>query len=233
MININKYYEKFKPMVYSIAKKFLWVDSIRDNYYDDLIAEGELGLLTALNRFNEEQVNKPSSYIYPYIRGYMHHFVKSYIFSQPSNQISLDKINDDTSPDGNENNPYDYILGSYDPEICDLNNVDDLIKFFLSWLKSSRSFEISNVIKNNLIKNIDKTRDILNLKVSGKSFLEISSILSISKRSIYSTIGYIHMCLEDLNFMFADNLSWLIILFRPKYWWKKVEVCIRYDCDYI
>ena len=205
MINIEKYYEQFKPMVHAIAKKFLWIDAIRDNYYEDLISEGELGLLTALNRFNEEQVNKPSSYIYPYIRGYMHHFVKSYIFSQPCNQLSLDIVCEDNSDDKNTSSNYDYLLGEYDPEYCDLNNVSSLIKMFLAWLKSTRSFHISNVIKNNIINNIDQIQKMLDLKVLGKSLLQISKELKVPKNSLYSNLGYIHMCLEDMNFLQAER----------------------------
>ena len=199
-MNIEELYEQYKPMVISAAKKFYWVDSLRDRHYEDLIAEGELGLIIALNKLDGSRVTSPSSYVYPYILGYMHRYVNSYIFSMPHNTVSLD------SPVGEEDMCYADVISDDVPEYSELNTVEDIINVFYKWVNSSISSEkLTPTIRKNLNKNKETIRRTLELKSKGVSTHDIEYLYGVPKTSVNKNLGYIHMCLEQLHFIWAEN----------------------------
>lgn len=57
--------------------------------YDDLYSEGALGLITAVDRYDETRGNRLSAITVPYIRGFMAHLVNR-VHTREGNELGVD-----------------------------------------------------------------------------------------------------------------------------------------------
>lgn len=160
-------FEKYRPLIVSIATKMINYCKGTSLEINDLIQEGMLGLNIAINRFNN---NKETSF-YTYAKKCIESKMISLVIA--SRRLKHKFLNDSISIEYSSN----------DGEIINLEN-------FLSDTKANpEEMLLSEEQENELIKQVkdlltDFEEQVFSLRISGFNYKEISEILDKDSKSI-------------------------------------------------
>lgn len=203
----NKLIGSHQPFVYLFAQKY----SINDNtQLMDLIQEGNIGLLTALERFNVKSNVKFLTYANSWIIKYMLLYLDNNNLIQKINNVKYNKINNKIREDFIKKNDYlpsrEELILIYEDlginvkykEDIDLINLislneinnDDNLNLIDDTLDVNLNTNIVHQNLNNILNNLNNVEKLIIEKIFGlndcvpKNFSEIAKELNIKQHTI-------------------------------------------------
>jgi RNA polymerase sigma factor (sigma-70 family) len=130
-------------LVISISKKYYYLDN-----FDDIISNGNIGLINAINNFNHNTKNKFNSFAYKYIKGYILKYINKHNKLKTN---SLDEIIE------NNYDLYDKIEQDIYKLPDDITDDSELLLKLVNWLDGKeRDLIIEHYINDIKINDISK-----------------------------------------------------------------------------
>lgn len=176
------FYQKYRPLVESKAKKYYEFVKNKGYELNDLIQEGMIGLSNAINDFSDEKDSRFGAFAKVCIDRQLINFVRAINRQKhqvlntslsidagitPTGRTLLDVLNDDSNPNPEQ-----------------------------SFILLEEQKELKESIKQYLT---DKEKEVFDLRFEGFTYQEIASLLNMTPKAVDGTISRIKQKITSIN----------------------------------